>query len=306
MKLAGLGLGMAALGRPGYINLGHAEDLGRTYDLDAMERHAHQVLDAAYDAGVRYFDAARSYGEAERFLSTWMSRRSFAPGAVAVGSKWGYRYTAGWQVEAEVHEVKDHSRGHFDAQLVESRRLLGRHLGLYQIHSATLDTGVLEDQAVLDGLRRLRSEGVAVGFSTSGPEQAAIVEKGLEAGVFDTVQVTYNLLERSAEPALRAAKEAGLTVIVKEAVANGRLTPRGARPGVLEEEAARLGATVDAVAIAFALQQPFVDLVLSGAATEAQVRSNARATELGEVASMTALIEPPPQYWATRKSLAWN
>ncbi|HZY87152.1 MAG TPA: aldo/keto reductase, partial [Gemmataceae bacterium] len=104
-----VGLGLAALGRPGYINLGHADDLAHDYDVAAMEARAHAVLDAAWAAGVRYFDAARSYGNAERFLSTWLAARGIAPAAVTVGSKWGYTYTAGWKVEAEKHEIKDHS-----------------------------------------------------------------------------------------------------------------------------------------------------------------------------------------------------
>jgi len=58
---AQLGLGMAALGRPGYVTLNHATDLGGELDPAAMERHAHQVLDAAYQVGVRYYDMARSY-----------------------------------------------------------------------------------------------------------------------------------------------------------------------------------------------------------------------------------------------------
>ena len=64
----GLGLGMAALGRPGYINLTHASDFADR-SVGAMEAQAHAVLDAAYARGVRYFDAARSYGRAEAFLA---------------------------------------------------------------------------------------------------------------------------------------------------------------------------------------------------------------------------------------------
>src|SRR5437868_4830872 len=90
-----MGLGLAALGRPGYITLGHADDLGRAYDVAAMERHAHAVLDEAWRLGVRYFDAARSYGDAERFLSTWLATRRIPPTAMTVGSKWGYTYIAG-------------------------------------------------------------------------------------------------------------------------------------------------------------------------------------------------------------------
>src|SRR6202023_3109669 len=83
-----LGLGLAALGRPGYINLGHAEDLARDYDVADMEARAHGVLDAAWGGGVRYFDAARSYGRAEAFLAEWLAARQIAPGDVTVGSKW--------------------------------------------------------------------------------------------------------------------------------------------------------------------------------------------------------------------------
>ena len=72
-----------------------------------MEHNAHKVLDAAIDGGVRYFDAARSYGKAEAFLATWLERRGLSAEDVTVGSKWGYTYTAGWRVDADPAEVKD-------------------------------------------------------------------------------------------------------------------------------------------------------------------------------------------------------
>jgi aryl-alcohol dehydrogenase-like predicted oxidoreductase len=164
-----LGLGLAALGRPGYINLGHAQDLERTYDVAAMEAHAHFVLNAAWAAGIRYFDAARSYGRAEEFLASWLKARKISPDQVTVGSKWGYTYTAGWKVEADKHEVKDHSLAVLRRQLDESRGLLGAQLDLYQIHSATLESGVLTDRAVLEELARLRDRGLAIGLTLSGP-----------------------------------------------------------------------------------------------------------------------------------------
>src|SRR3954447_23209056 len=133
---------MAALGRPGYINVGHGRDLGPDHSVSALERHAHEVLDAAYEAGVRYFDAAGSYGRAEAFLASWLERRGLAPGDVTVGSKWGYRYTADWQVDADPPEVKDLSAANLRRQLEETRALLGDHLALYQIHSATIESGV--------------------------------------------------------------------------------------------------------------------------------------------------------------------
>src|SRR5439155_14371869 len=136
-----IGLGLAALGRPGYLTLGHGDDLGPNRSVRALERRAHTVLDVAHDAGVRHFDAARSYGRAEEFLASWLERRGLRPGDVTIASKWGYTYTAGWRVQADQPEVKDLSVTTFRRQLAETRSLLGPWLSLYQVHSAPLSNG---------------------------------------------------------------------------------------------------------------------------------------------------------------------
>jgi aryl-alcohol dehydrogenase-like predicted oxidoreductase len=321
LSVTRLGLGLAALGRPGYINLGHAADLGRDYDHQAMQRHAEAVLDTAWDSGVRYFDAARSYGDAERFLASWLAYRGISRAEVVIGSKWGYTYTAGWQVEAERHEIKEHTAAVLRRQAQESRGLLGAHLQLYQVHSATLQSGVLDDAEVLAELARLREGGWKIGLSLTGPGQADTLRKALSVRVdggrlFDAVQATWNLLEPSAGPALAQAHAAGMGVIVKEALANGRLTGRNDEPDfapkrkVLQAEADRLGVRLDGLALAAVLAQPWADVVLSGAATQEQVRSNARAlgASWDEEAQrrLAALAEPVEKYWRKRGRLAWN
>jgi aryl-alcohol dehydrogenase-like predicted oxidoreductase len=165
LEVTPVGFGLAAVGRPGYITLGREHDLGADRSVEALERRSHEVLDAAYDAGIRYFDAARSYGYAERFLASWLRQRGLPPRTVTVGSKWGYTYVGDWRVDARVHEVKDHSLAALRRQIDESRELLGESLDLYQIHSATLESGVLEDRAVLAELNKLRADGLAIGLS---------------------------------------------------------------------------------------------------------------------------------------------
>jgi aryl-alcohol dehydrogenase-like predicted oxidoreductase len=293
--MAEIGLGLAALGRPGYVNVGHGADLGEDRSVAALEARCHTVLDAAHAGGVRYFDAARSYGRAEDFLGSWLAAHGIAPGAVTVASKWGYTYTADWRVDADPPEVKDHSVGTFRRQLAETRRRLGEHLDLYQIHSATRESGVLEEPAVLAALAELRARGVRIGFTTSGPAQAETIDRALELGGFDAVQATWNLLEPSAGPALARAHEAGLAVIVKEALANGRLTERaGGEPGIAER------------ALAAALAQPWADVVLSGAATVEHLHANLAARDVGWTGDPEALAEPPEAYWERRSAMTWT
>jgi aryl-alcohol dehydrogenase-like predicted oxidoreductase len=316
-RIRRLAVGTAAIGRPAYITLGRDEDLGAERTPEALERRAHAILDAAWAAGIRRFDAARSYGHAEAFVRSWLDARGWAPGEVVVSSKWGYRYVGDFRIDAERHEVKDHSLAALVAQLAETRAILGPHLALYQIHSATLESGVLEDEGVLDALARLRDGGIAVGVSVSGARQADTVRRALDvtragAHLFASVQATWNVLERACETALAEAHAAGRTVMVKESLANGRLTARGdaGASGPLAELARARGATADAVALAAALAQPWADVVLLGAATVAQLRSNLAAADVAlspeALAALAPLVEPAEAYWRRRAQLAWT
>jgi aryl-alcohol dehydrogenase-like predicted oxidoreductase len=316
-----LGLGMAALGRPGYINLGHGDDLGAARDVATMEANARRVLHSAWAAGIRYFDAARSYGLGEAFLGRWLQERAIPPAAVTVGSKWGYAYTADWRVDAEIHEIKEHSAAVLERQWRESSGHLREYLKVYQIHSATFESGVLDNQEVLDKLARLKRAGIVIGLTLSGANQAEVL--GRVRGIardgerlFGCVQATWNLLEPSAGPALAEARAAGMGVIIKEALANGRLTSRNTdarltgEGGPLRQEAERLGIGMDALALAAALAQPWADVVLSGAVTLDQLQSNVCALDIGlssgVLAALAGLAEDPASYWQTRSRLQWN
>jgi aryl-alcohol dehydrogenase-like predicted oxidoreductase len=302
-----VGLGLAALGRPAYITSGRAEDLPDR-SVTGMRARTFSMLDAAYAAGVRYVDAARSYGRAEEFLAGWLAERGVTD--VIVGSKWGYRYTGGWRLDAPQQEVKEHSLAMFTAQLAQSRALLGEKIALYQVHSLTIDSGLFTDPPLLAALSRLRAEGVIVGLSASGPHQAEAVRRALPLAVdgqqlFTATEVTWNLLEPSVGPAAEEAAAAGWAVLVKEAVANGRLTPPGGPPAPLTALAAKHGVTEDAIALAAALAQPWASVVLSGAVTRVQLDENLAALTVGEIPAL-GLAEAPAAYWAERASRPWR
>lgn len=320
LQVSEIGLGLAALGRPGYINLGHADDLQSDYDKESMQTNALQVLEAAYGHGVRYFDVARSYGEGEAFLAEWLRQHGQRPGLL-IGSKWGYTYTAGWQVQADKHEVKEHSVEVLRRQWPESKKLLGERLGIYHIHSATLDSGVLDNTRVLDELWKLKESDIIVGLSLSGSMQQETLEKALtiktgEDRLFQSVQATWNILEQSATAGLQQASAAGLGIIIKEALANGRLTERNQdqefndKKQLLQTMAKKYGVGIDALSIAFILQQPWVHTVLSGAGTKEHLLSNLQAQEVHLSREDTHIIgnigEPAEVYWHKRATLPWN
>jgi aryl-alcohol dehydrogenase-like predicted oxidoreductase len=316
-----IGVGLAAIGRPGYITLGRAADLPGERTHDAMYARVAAVLDAARAAGVRYVDVARSYGDAETFLARWLRERGITRAELVVGSKWGYRYTAGWCTDAPVHEQKELSGERFTTQLAESRGLLGSWLDLYAIHSATVESGCLADARLLAALvaGRRRGDYRAIGFTLSGPTSIATLEQGLAARVdgervFDVVQATFNVLEPSLAAALAGAHDAGVGVIAKEVFANGRLSDANVRPGdatlLARLRAVAPDVPLDRLALAFVLAHPFVDVALSGAATVGQLRSHVDATVAPHPpdlrSTLAAFAEAPADYWATRARLPWN
>ena len=320
LECSSIGLGMAALGRPGYINLGHGSDV-IDKDYAAMRQHAHAMLDEAYACGVRYFDTAASYGAGEKFLGEWLFSRNLHMSGVTVASKWGYTYTADWQVDAEVHEVKEHSLENLNRSSFWSCLYLGQAMVIYQIHSATFDSGVLDNEKVLHRLAEIRQDGRLIGLTVSGARQAELIDRALEIRIdgvplFATVQATWNILEPSSGAALARAHDAGLAVIVKEALANGRLTERNSAPefksrlAILSAQAERFGCSLDALAIAAAVNQPWSRVTLSGATTIEQLNSNLSARDVNwdvqAADALAGLAEPVEEYWQTRSALQWN
>ncbi|WP_233526444.1 aldo/keto reductase [Actinomadura spongiicola] len=269
------------------------------------------VLDAAYAAGIRWVDTARSYGRAEEFLGGWLTTRH--PDDLAVSSKWGYTYVGDWKIDASVHEVKEHSVDRYRVQYDETRALLNEYLSVYQVHSLTEASPLFQDVRLQAALADAAADGVRVGFSTSGPRQADTIRKAMALEVsgrrlFSTVQSTWNVLETSAENALREAHDAGLHVLVKEVLANGRLAVEP--PLAMRTIAAEKGVGPDALALAAALSRSWADTILLGAASPAQLRANLAGADVvldeTDLGAMAQLSVSPEAYWAERSALPWT
>ena len=317
-----LGLGMAALGRPGYITLDRSTVFGSdSRGVDKMQQQANKVMDTLFEnEGIPWLDCARSYGLSEKFVGEYLRSKNVSPNQVHVSSKWGYTYVADFKVslpEGEPHEVKDHSTENFLKQIKETEEFIGEYVDLYQIHSATFESGILTDTKAHQALADCRKErGWLIGLSVSSPKQDEILREAMKIRVddvplFDSVQCTYNLLEQRPGPALQEAHDAGMDIIIKEGMANGRALRH---PAVLKYSK-QLSCEPDQLALACILAQPFCPRVLSGAVTPEQLESNLKAAELSEKLQadpstlqeiMAATIVPSEAYWQERSALAWN
>ncbi|XMO85079.1 aldo/keto reductase [Algibacter sp. AS12] len=313
-----IGLGLAALGRPEYINIRPTSLNDKTQET--FKNNALSVLDEAYHLGVRYFDTAPSYGKGEAFLKEWDANNKY-PDAI-LGTKWGYTYVANWELGYNgKHEIKEHSREKLVEQWQVSKHMMP-NLKYYQIHSATFDSGVLENQAVLNKLHQIQKEtGLKIGITTSGANQKEVIEAALKVKIngnclFDSFQVTYNVFEQSTFSVLKTVLNLDKTVIIKEALANGRVFKNEAFQHytnaytIIEALSLKYKVGVDAIALRFVMDNLQPTYVLSGASNKTQLIQNLKALDFSftkaELQELQSLTVSSNNYWDERSALLWN
>jgi aryl-alcohol dehydrogenase-like predicted oxidoreductase len=312
-----LGLGTAAIGRPQYINI--KQEQGQQLTLQLFKKRGLQVLNSAYDRGIRYFDTAPGYGFAEELLIDWIDK--IRDPKIEIATKWGYTYTANFDPNAKQHEVKDHSLGKLNQQWEQSKKLIP-YLSTYQVHSATFESGVLSNQPVLHRLSELKNlHNLRVGITTSGPNQLEVLKQALELEVegsrlFEVFQVTYNLLDQRIEEIFDNSMVSGQRFVIKEALANGRLFPnkryRHYQPlyRYLRILADKYSVGVDAIALRFCLDSINPFMVLSGAEQPQHLEYNLMMNQFGltdeEIQRLKNFKVSTNFYWKERSALVWN
>ena len=316
-KQTQIGLGLAAIGRPEYINIKN-EEIEQSETV--FKANAMQVLDDAYRFGVRYFDVAPSYGKGEAFLIDWHNLRQYPD--VNLSTKWGYTYMANWELGySGKHEIKEHSFSKLQEQWDVSQVLLPE-LKIYQVHSATLESGIFTNVEALKELHRIKKKtGMQIGVSTSGANQVEIIEAALKVQVegeflFNSFQVTYNVFEQSTLHILKQLIGNNKTVIIKEALANGRVFQNTDFPKYSKAYSyfnllsKQYNVGVDAIAIRFIIDSLEPSVILSGALTSQQLQDNLKALSFQltqeELHQLQIFATQSEVYWEERSALNWR
>ncbi len=312
-----IGLGTAAIGRPQYINL--KAESSEVLDIEVFKQKGKIVLEEAYQQGVRYFDTAPGYGLAEQLVLDWVTEK--ADTSIEIASKWGYTYVANFDPNATVHEVKDHGLSKLKEQWVQPQKLLP-YLTTYQIHSATFESGVLSNQAVLDYLFSLKKEfGIKIGLTTTGDNQVAVIQEARQVmrdnePLFEVYQCTYNVFDQSIAALRDWIKDSKIRLVIKEALANGRVFPNQAYAQyashyeLLASLATKYEVGIDAIALRFCLDSIGAFAILSGVTKSSQLLENMKAThftlEGEDIQKIRSVAISPVAYWQERKQLGWN
>jgi len=283
------------------LGLGCAQ-LGNLYHEISDER-ARSTVDAAWEAGIRYFDTAPHYGIglSERRLGAALRdrpRREFAVstkvGRLLVKSDAGGMDTEGFVVPATHRRVLDFSRDGVRRSIDESLHRLGLdRVDIALLHDPEADPEVALRQG-FQALAELRAEGV-VDTIGAGSKDAGVLTRVVGECAPDVVLVAgrFTLLEQPArESLLPACAAAGVGVINAGVFNSGLLaleTPRDDLPYEYDTAPSELvgraraiaavcaahGTSLPAAAIAFAGSDPAVSAVIVGADSPAQIRRNA-------------------------------
>lgn len=244
-----LGLGLIEIGRP----------WGAGWNGLPSDGEVEELLEAALEEGILFWDTASSYGSSEERVGRFLRARPEAASRVRVATKFGDVWAPGME-----ESYADHSYDSLLRSLDRSIERLGR-IDLLQVHRATEEA--LRQPDVYRALDEAERRGVReFGASVKTMEAARLA---IATGRFQWLQVPYNPLRCEMEPVFALAREHGLRLLVNRPFAEGRLLLDESGRPLAGEEARRS-------ALAFQRRQAFDGYVLIGTKSAAHLRDNAR------------------------------
>lgn len=180
------------------------------------ERDAQEVMEAALEGGVRFFDTAESYGEG---MSETRYGKYLTP---------KYRdliFLMSKSTGPDAKTVKEHLEGTL-------HRLKTDHLDLYQVHAIATpeDVDSRIKEGVLEVLLKAKEEGKVKYLGFTGHQNpfahARMLERTKETDIFDTVLMPVNVLDQTyfsfTKNVLPKALDRNMGILSIKSLADGR------------------------------------------------------------------------------------
>lgn len=233
----------------------------------ADPQEAKRVLSCAVELGVDFIDTADSYGPevSERIIGETLS--PYKSGLV-IATKAGLARTGPGKWPSL-------GRPEYLHQQVEMslRRLKLDTIDLWQLHRIDPKVPVEESLGVI---KQLQDQGKIrhVGLSEVKPPE---IERARKVVDIVSVQNQYNIGDRRHEDCLRYCEQHGLAFIPWYPVAAGKLASPG---GPLDSFAAKHGATVSQLSLAWLLHRSPVILPIPGTSKVSHLEENMKAADL--------------------------
>ena len=239
--------------------------------LPADDEQSTELIHRAIDAGINYFETATFYCD-NRCLEK-----------AAMGIR-GRRDKI--MVQVKVGTEPDSTADSFRREMEKQFTRLGidrADFFMFGWLSWERMPVVLKRGGPLEGVRKFQDEGLIKHIGFTGHDSPENFIKVLETGIFQSMTVSYNLLNRAYEKTIARAGELGVGVILMNPVGGGMLAAPSSKLGQVVPGGS---STTAAAALRFVLSNPAVSTACSGMASIEQLEQNIAAVE--EAASMTA------------------
>jgi hypothetical protein len=220
---------------------------------------AAQVVDQAIANGVNYFETTRGYinGRCQHLVAGGLKGRSrglIVSGKTGVGS--------------------DTTADSYRREIEQQMEILGvDYLEFYQVGWFSLEAlpYLVKKDGALKALDKVRTEGIVGHIGFTGHDRPENFTKLIETGLFDSLTIPYNMLDRGYASTIKRAGELGVGVVVMCPVAGGML----ASPAAQLQQLIPGGATTTAAAaLRFVLSNPDVSCAASGMENLDMLREN--------------------------------
>ena len=222
----------------------------------------------AFELGVNYIDTAPYYCDklsesaVGRALKAWKGHKVYVSTKNPIEN----------DVADDFTRRLENSLKNLDMDSIDFYHFWGIGLSNFE-RWQTLENGPIQ------AFKKAKEQGLIKHFSFSYHDKAENFTKIVDSGLFESVLIQYNLLDRSNEENIKYAKEKGLGIVVMGPVAGGRLgAPSEVIAGLLKERPASSAE----LAMRFVLSNPNVDIALSGMSDISMVLENAAIAARGD------------------------